>query len=124
MDTRRYHAAFCSSIRGQIHDTLVRELRDFLRKAGATVFLEPMHVLPYAPGNEVTKGRVFKSDLWVIHLDTSSVRYSVDVTTVDVTAATNRGVASNKAGVAAAKAKGRKTREYPTNPKWKDTKPS
>ena len=68
--------------------------------------------MPHAPGDEVTKGRVFRPDLQVIHLDTSGVRYLVDVTTVDVTAATNRGVASKKAGVDAAKAEGRKTREY------------
>ena len=112
VDTRGYHAAFCPCTRGQIHDAFVRELRDFLRKAGATVLLEPMHVLPHAPGDEVTKGRVFRPDLQVTHLDTSGVRYLVDVTTVDVTAATNRGTASKKAGVAATKAEGRKTREY------------
>ena len=69
-------------------------------------------VLPHNPGDEVTKGRAFRPDLQVTHLDTSGVRYLVDVTTVDVTAATNRGMASKKAGVAATKAEGGKTREY------------
>ena len=112
VDTRGYNSVFCPCTRGQIHDVFVRELRDFLRKARATVLLEPMHVLPHAPCDEVTKVRVFRPDLQVTHLETSGVRYLVDVPTVDVTAATNRGMANKKAGVAATNAEGRKTREY------------
>ena len=48
----------------------------------------------------------------ITHLDTTGIRYLVDVTTVDVTAASYRLAASQEAGAAARKAEARKTREY------------
>ena len=96
------------------HDAFVRELRDLLRAAGASAMLEPVHIIPHLPdvANAKTKGERFIPDLEVIHLDDPGRRYLVDVTTVDVTAATHRVDASRKPGAGAAKTEGRKAREY------------
>ena len=54
----------------------------------------------------------YRRDLQITHLDTTGIRYVVDVTTVDVTAASYRLGASQEDGAAARKAEARKTREY------------
>ena len=114
VDARRYHAAFCPSTRSRIDDAFVRELRDCIRNAGAMVMLEPTHVLPHAPPSDAANARDihFRPDLQVTHLDTSGKRYLVDVTTIDVTAASYCNGASKCHGAAAAKAEARKTKDY------------
>ena len=112
-DTRAYHAAFCPSTRAYIHDGIVRELRDCIRAAGACVLCEPVNVLPHAPEvDRGAQGEFYRPDLQITHLDNTGARYLVDVTTVDVTAATYRIDASKETGAAARKAESRKVREY------------
>ena len=64
--------------------------------------LEPTHVLPHAPPNDAANaGDIhFRPDLQVTHLDTSGKRYLVDVTKIDVTAASYCNGASRKSSSA------------------------
>ena len=97
------------------HDAFFRELRDFLRAAGALVMLAPVHILPHPPDAEQPakqQGERYIPDLQITHLDDSDKRYLVDVATVDVTAATYRAATSRNPGAAATTAEGRKVREY------------
>ena len=53
--------------------------------------MEPVNVLPYAPDVESgAQGEFYRPDLQITHLVNTDTRYLVDVTTVDVTAATYR----------------------------------
>ena len=111
---RGYRGAFCPCTRSRIHDAFVRELRDCIRKAGAMVMLELTHVLPHAPPNDAANAGDIHlcPDLQVTHLDTSGKPYVVDVTTIDVTAASYCNGGSKCHGAAAAKAEARKTKDY------------
>ena len=60
------------SARWSAHDAFVRELRDFLRAAGAVVMLEAVHILPHLPDAEQPgkqQGERYIPDLQITHLD-------------------------------------------------------
>ena len=120
VDRRGHHAAFCPMTRTHSHDAFVRELRDFLRATGTSVMLESVHIIPHLPdkASAKTQGERLIPDLEVTRLDDSGRRYLVDVT---VTTATYQVDAGQKAGAAAAKAEGRKTREYKSKVDGKTT---
>ena len=70
-------------------------------------------MLPHAPKvDSGAQGEFYTPDLQMTHLDNTGTRYLVDVTTVDVTAATYRIDASKETGAAAGKAESRKLQEY------------
>ena len=74
--------------------------------------LNPFHTSQMLNNLQKQQGELYIPDLQITHLDYSGKRYLIDVTTVNVTAATYRAAESRNPGAAAATAEGRKVREY------------